>query len=168
MSTYSFMFFFFLTTAGLSALAILLVKNVFKAVLLLLTCLLSVAALYVLSFAEYLAVVQILIYSGGIMVVVIFGVMLTSKISGKPLVVNNANIFSGIVTAIVICVMMIMLFKNDLIINENISNPQFSISEIGIQFMTDYTLPFEIAGVILLMSLIGAAVTTSFRNQNKV
>src|SRR6188768_2149670 len=78
-----------------SALCILFTKNVFYAALLLIICLLSIAGIYIMANAEFLAVTQILIYAGGVLVLIIFGVMLTTRISGKPLVVKNDNWFAG-------------------------------------------------------------------------
>src|SRR5687767_9782869 len=100
MNSIEILFYFFMLLAAISAGAIVFSKNVFKSALFLLICLLSIAALYVLSFAEFLAVAQVLIYAGGILVIIIFGIMLTTRISGRPLVVENTNIFSGAIAGI--------------------------------------------------------------------
>src|SRR5689334_22515660 len=109
MNIVTLVFYFFMFIAAASAAGILLIKNVFKGALLLLICLLSLAAVYVLAFAEFVAITQIMIYAGGILVVIIFGIMLTSKISGKPLVVQNANWFGGLLVSITLLVLLCKL-----------------------------------------------------------
>jgi NADH:ubiquinone oxidoreductase subunit 6 (subunit J) len=156
-------FYMLIFIAGVSAVLLLIIKNVFKGALLLLVCLLAIAGIYVLSFAEFVAVTQILIYAGGIMVVIIFGIMLTSKIAGKPLEAGSSNIFSACLAGLLLFGVLIYLFRNFL----STSSPDFlytgnQVENIGISLMTIHSFPFELSGVLLLVSLIGAAVITSF------
>src|SRR5688572_7261275 len=99
MTLVSFLFYFLETVAALSAVGLALTRNVFYGALLLIVCLLALAGIYILAFAEFIAVTQILIYAGGILVVIIFGIMLTSKISEKPMVVEHTFVFSGVLVA---------------------------------------------------------------------
>ena len=162
-------FYFFIVTAAISAVGILLVKNVFKAALYLLVCLLSLAAIYVLAFAEFVAIVQILVYAGGVLVVIIFGIMLTSKISGKPLQVEHANIFTGALVSVLLLVVLINLISKYFVIPSVAPLATAgSIQIIGMNFMTRFSLPFEITGILLLISLVGAAVITSFMKSKKI
>lgn len=159
MSTVTFLFFLFILLAALGAVAILLSRNVFKSAIYLLVTLLSIASLYALLYAELLAVAQILVYAGGITVVIIFGVMLTTRISGKPLVVTNTHLLSGGLAGIGLFALLIsylntMPFQDTTLLPENISGIAFSI-------FSQYSLPFEVAGLMLLIALIGAAVITS-------
>lgn len=153
--------FYFL--CGISATGILLTRNVFKAALMLLVCLLSAAALYVLMFAEFVAVTQILIYAGGMVIVIIFGIMLTTKMKGKPLVVESGNIFSGLLCGsamfVILSVPLGHAFGEKKI--PAVETPRDTIGETGIELMTSYLLPFELAGILLLMALIGAAVVAT-------
>lgn len=157
---------FFIVTTALSAVVILFSKNVFKAALMLLICLLSIAALYILANAEFIGVTQILIYAGGILVLVLFGIMLTSKLSGKPLKVSNDNLFSATLMGATVFGMLVLFFQNYLVLNE-VTLPSQSVQNIGISLMTDFSLPFELAGILLLVALIGAAVITSFMKLKK-
>jgi NADH-quinone oxidoreductase subunit J len=169
MNTASVIFYFFLFAAAFAALGILLIKNIYKAALLLLVCLLSIAAIYVLSFAEFVAVTQILIYAGGVLVVIIFGIMLTSKIAGRPLVVTHSNIFPGAVLSVSMLILLISLFAEYSQPRAEQAIPTTdSIRTIGKAFVTTFSLPFEIAGILLLISLIGAAVITSFMKSKKL
>lgn len=166
MNMATIIFWFFIAAASVSALGILLSRNVFKAALMLLSCLLSVAALFIFSFAEFVAVTQILIYAGGVLILIIFGIMLTSKLTGKPLEVKNGNVFSGMLLAIGILVILVNLFLTYPLTETSTLTPP-SLQQIGVELMTTYSLPFELAGVLLLTALIGAAVFTSFLKEKK-
>jgi NADH-quinone oxidoreductase subunit J len=163
MNVVDFLFYFFEVLAVASAACIVFSRNVFYGALYLIVCLLCIAALYVLSGAEFLAVTQILIYVGGVLVVIIFGVMLTSRITGKPLVVENGYKFSGTLVAVALAGLLIFAFaKASFTLQKAEAVPNgTNIKAIGIGFMTNYLLPFEIAGVLLLMALIGAIVVSS-------
>jgi NADH:ubiquinone oxidoreductase subunit 6 (subunit J) len=169
MSLPTFLFYFFSGIAALSGIGILLIKNVFKAALLLLLCLLALAALYVLAFADFVASAQILIYAGGILVVIIFGIMLTSKLSGRPLEIDHAHIFGGTLVVIPLCILLMVSIATSPASPRPAYMPTAgNLQRIGINFMTDFALPFELAGILLLVALIGAAVTTSFMKSKKM
>lgn len=170
MNTLTFMFYFFEAVAAMSAIGVAFVRNVFYGALLLIVCLLALAALYVLSFAEFVAITQILIYAGGILVVILFGIMLTAKISEKPLAVEHVFTFSGILVALGFFVfMVVILSKENFLLPANTQTmlaPNHT-QAIGISLLTAYMMPFEIAGLLLLLALVGAAVIASNPKQNK-
>ncbi len=156
------LFYAFGLVAGLSALAILLTRNVFHAALYLLACLLAVAALYVMSYAELLAVAQIVIYAGGVLVVILFAIMLTTRISGKALVVTNTNMFSGALAAgIILCFLVYFIPGSFTMTSPSSGLQEGNITSVGINLLTYYALPFEMSGLILLVALVGAAIATS-------
>jgi NADH:ubiquinone oxidoreductase subunit 6 (subunit J) len=155
-------FYFFLITTALSGFSILLVKNVLHGVLLLLMCLLSIAALYVLLAAEFLAVAQILIYAGGVVVLIIFGIMFSSRIASKPLKIGSKNNLPGFLSAAALLIILIYCFQ-DIRIETSFHAP--SIQRIGVDLMTGYAAPFELAGILLLLTLVGASVTASVMNR---
>lgn len=161
-------FYFFVAAAFGSALSILFSKNVFKGALFLLVCLLSIAALFIMFFAEFVAITQILIYAGGVLVVILFGIMFTSKLAAKPLRVENTNLFTGLLAGALIFGLLTKLILNygppD---NNTTGRPEHSIETIGEYLMTDYSLPFEVVGILLLIALVGAAVTTAFMKLKK-
>lgn len=170
MTILSFTFYTFVLLAAISAVAILFVKNVFYGALLLILCLLSIAGIYVIANAEFIAVTQILIYAGGVLVLIIFGVMLTSRISGKPLVVKNHNWIAGVLVGLSFFTGLIVMLHNTVFYspNQTSADQNFkSINKIGILLMTDYVHAFEITGVLLLIALLGAAVTASSFGSSK-
>jgi NADH:ubiquinone oxidoreductase subunit 6 (subunit J) len=155
------LFYFFEVLAAISALGLLFTRHVFYGAILVIVCLLSLAGIYILAFAEFVAVVQILIYAGGILIVILFGIMLTSKISGKPLLVENNNTFSGGLICITVFAFLAYYFSQEKFIVSGPSPQQDSIRLVGANILVPYLLPFEIAGVLLLIALVGAAVTAS-------
>ena len=170
MTLASFVFYFFEAVVALSAIGLALVRNVFYGALLLIVCLLGLAGIYVLAAAEFVAVTQILIYAGGILVVIIFGIMLTSKISGKPLVVEHTFIFSGLLVAGGCFALMAYLLSKEPFLQTQAPSeitPFSHVNTIGISLFSKYMLPFEIAGLLLLMALIGASVIASTIKSNK-
>jgi len=168
MSAPSFMFYFFEAVAAISAISIIFIRNVFYAALLLVVCLLAIAGIYVLTFAEFLAVAQLMIYAGGILVVIVFGIMLTTKISGKPLQVGNQHVLSASLVGIFFLSLFIRLFASESFqVTSNAAlGIQNTYQQIGVLLMSDYVLPFEIAGILLLVALIGASVTASLKQKS--
>ena len=160
----SFIFYFFEAVVALSAISLIFIRNVFYGALLLIICLLGVAGIFVLAFAEFIAVTQILVYAGGILVVILFGIMLTTKISGKPLVVEHDNKFSGALAGFSFFTLLIYsLSKESFVVEPSRMNQENynNLQVMGIGLMSDFVLPFEIAGVLLLVALIGASVVAS-------
>lgn len=158
-----------LTIAG--ALAVLLTRNVLYAAFFLLLTLLGVAGLFVLASADFLAVAQIMIYVGGVLVLVIFGVMLTHKpdpatdaSSQQPNRIASLNRTGAPVTWLIALLVAGSLFAAlyTLLARANftvLAQPvgwQSTINTIGRQLMTEYVLPFEIVGILLLAALVGA------------
>jgi NADH:ubiquinone oxidoreductase subunit 6 (subunit J) len=165
----SYIFYFFEAVAALSAISLIFIRNVFYGALLLIICLLALAGIFVLAFAEFIAVTQILVYAGGILVVILFGIMLTTKISGKPLVVEHGNKFSGTVSGITFFALLVYALSKESFISipsvesqDNFNNLQ----RMGIGLMSDFVLPFEIAGILLLIALVGASVVASSAKSN--
>lgn len=141
----SYVFYLFEAVAAISAISLIFIRNVFYGALLLIICLLALAGIFVLAFAEFIAVTQILVYAGGILVVILFGIMLTTKISGKPLVVEHNNKFSATLTGVTFFALLIYALSKESFINtpsvasqENFNNLQL----IGIGLMSDFVLPF--------------------------
>ncbi len=170
MTLVSFMFYFFEAVVALSAIGLALVRNVFYGALLLIVCLLGLAGIYVLAMAEFVAITQILIYAGGILVVIIFGIMLTTKISGKPLAIEHTFILSGLLLACGCCALMMYLISQEPfppVQQTSASNAFSHVNTIGIALFSEYMLPFEIAGLLLLIALVGASVIASTIKSNR-
>jgi NADH-quinone oxidoreductase subunit J len=166
MTLIHFLFYFFGAITALAAISILFVKNIFHAALALLVCLLSLAALFILLQAEFLAVSQILLYAGGVVILIIFGIMLTNKAGGQPIPIKNSGLFGGLFIGGSTFFLLIFFVRKSLfILPTSTSSPvtKNNIQVIGIELLTDYVLPFEIAGILLLAVLIGAATLAGFK-----
>ncbi len=149
--------------ASIAAVLVMIVnRNIFYGALALLICLISLAGIYALLQAEFLAITQLLIYAGGVLVLLIFGIMLTNKISGKPVLTDSHNWFSGvIISASLLGVLLFSFQQVEIMSAQNNLNTTRHINNIGIELMSTYAAPFELSGVLLLVCLIGAALTAS-------
>jgi NADH-quinone oxidoreductase subunit J len=117
----------------------------------------GVAGLYVLLGADFLAATQLLIYVGGILVLLLFGVMLTHRIYDLDLRTETTQLASGaIVAAGLFVILAATAVKSDWAYTERPLAP--TTNDIGRLFMGQYLLPFEAASVLLLVALIGAAM----------
>jgi NADH:ubiquinone oxidoreductase subunit 6 (subunit J) len=147
----------FAVVTALSAAAILFVKEVFHAAMLLIICLLCVAGIFVTFDAEFLAVVQLLVYAAGVLLLIVFGIMLTVRSNDHSIGMSNNKVISVIIGSSLFLIMVYSL-KELPIANVN---PDLSPETIGILLMTNYAIPFELAGFLLLISLIGAIVAAT-------
>lgn len=158
---YAFYAFSFLAISA--SIGILFTRQLFHGALLLLICLLSIAGIYVVAYGEFVAVTQILVYAGGILVIIIFGIMLTTKIAGKPPTMTSNKWFAGMLLGVPLMISLLVLISRQDFSRSGMGHVSTgtAINRIGIELMTDYLLPFEVAGILLLVALIGAAVAAS-------
>ena len=143
------------------ALGVVATRNVVHAALFLLLSLLGAAGAYLLLFAEFLALVQVLIYGGAVTIVVLFAVMLTRS-SEYPRITDNPQWPLGLLTAAVLTVVLGAAFW---LAPEMPAQPQApAFTDLGQSLFTKWALPFEIASLVLLVALIGAIIIA--RQQN--
>jgi NADH:ubiquinone oxidoreductase subunit 6 (subunit J) len=145
--------------AALSAATVLVVKEVFHAALLLIICLLCVAGIFVTFNAEFLAVVQLIVYAGGVLILVIFGIMLTVRTNVQLQDTSQNRLISAIIG---ISLMTVFVYALGHPVTSSIPGlVGLSPEQIGILLMTRFAVPFELAGVLLLISLVGAIVAAT-------
>ncbi len=137
-------------------------RRILRAAVYLLTVLISTSGLYFLLDYKFLAAVQLTLYVGGIVVLIIFSILLTSHISEKfDLLEKRKTIFSGLATilgaALTISVLATYQFKETVV-----DSSETVVSEVGKSLMSfgenGYVLPFEVISILLLASMIGAIV----------
>ena len=154
---YAFFVFAFITLA--SAFIVVFSKNVVYSAFSLLFTFFGVAGLYALLQADFLAVTQILIYVGGILVLLLFGVMLTSRVVNVELKTGTLQTVPALLLVAVVAGTLSGLFYSSW--RQTSAAPvelATTTPTLGQMLMTTYLLPFEIASVILLVALIGAAM----------
>ena len=150
--------FAFITIA--SAFVVVFSRNVVYSAFSLLFTFCGVAGLYVLLQADFLAVTQVLIYVGGILVLLLFGVMLTSRVINVELRTGTLHTAPALILVAIVAGTLSGLFYSTW---SDRSQPaatlQSTTKAIGEMLLTSYLLPFEVASVILIVALIGAAWT---------
>jgi NADH:ubiquinone oxidoreductase subunit 6 (subunit J) len=130
-------------------------RNVVRAAYALLGALFGVAVLYVLCSADFLAAVQVLIYVGGVNILIIFGVMLTEHMGKGSYRLVSFNLRPALVTCLLIGAALVLgLWVYPWSPAQEAEAP--TAARIGEMFLTKYLLPFEVASVLLLVVLIGA------------
>ena len=147
---------FAVVTVGSAAVVVLSRTLIYSAFSLLFTFF-GVAGLYVLLGADFLAAAQLLIYVGGILVLLLFGVMLTHKIYDLDLRTGTTQMAPGaIVAAGLFVILAATAVRSEWAGTARLPAP--TTTEIGRLFMGQYLLAFEAASVLLLVALIGAAM----------
>ena len=173
--------------AVVGALGVVMVPDLFRAALLLIVVFIAVAGFFVLLSAEFLAVVQVLIYVGAIAILIIFAVMLTRDVQHgnlpnrmqMPAAVLAALLFAALVAVAVdtqweflpaeqqervdlVQTSAVTTLTGDVLTEAGIISPeeQAEVQNAGLAdlLISDYVLPFEAVSVLLLAALIGALV----------
>jgi NADH-quinone oxidoreductase subunit J len=146
-----------LGAAGLlAALLLVTAKNVVHAALYLVGSLASVGGVYLLLAAEFVAWVQVLIYVGAIVVLLLFGLMLTRAPIGREALDNQQRGVSAVVALGVLAGLVILVW--DAFSEARVSLATTRTAGIGQQLFTTFVLPFEVVSFLLLAALVGAIV----------
>ena len=157
MSIYDFIFYLFAILTIVSALAVVSSDNIVRSAFYLLATFFGVSGLYVLLGADFVAVTQIMVYIGGILILLLFGVMLTSNITHVEIKKGMKNIVPAIIGIGVLLGALISMMFNTKWKEQLTELPQTTSYELGKLLITDYVLIFELLGILLLIALIGAA-----------
>ncbi len=141
-----------------SALLVVHGRNLVYSAFSLLATFFGVAVIYVLLGADFLAGAQVLIYVGGILILLLFGVMLTHRIYDLNLKTETYQLLPGAAVAVAVFVTLVGIIFRTPWRNLGIIVEGPTTETIGRLFLTRYILPFEAASVLLLVALIGAAM----------
>jgi NADH:ubiquinone oxidoreductase subunit 6 (subunit J) len=155
-----------------SGILIFLTKNILYAAFLLLFTFLGIAGVYVFAGADFLAITQIVVYVGGILVLLMFGIMLTQKsphlhlVDGQPQT-QSIYFYTGVLLGVGLLWVFVKAIQSvdwqniDWIQkaqNQEIAIQKSSIQSLGIHLMTDYILAFELIAILLLVALLGSVL----------
>lgn len=153
-----------------SALGILFAKNIVHAVFLLVLVFLGIAGVFIISNAEFVGVTQIMIYIGGVLILMMFGIMLTHRIDGKRLETQNRGVLLASLLGIALLGILLYPIKDGFPLHDFGTQEAsgFTVTQqIGIHLMTTELVALEVTAVLLLMALIGAAYISGLNLKKK-
>jgi NADH:ubiquinone oxidoreductase subunit 6 (subunit J) len=139
-----------------SALSVVLTKNLFHSVLWLALSLTAVAGIFLALDAEFLAAVQLLLYAGGVVTIVVFAIVVTERLVGDRITQVSRHIVTGVVLAGALLLAVLRFLRGaDL----PVERPVIAVDvtrALGQVLLTEFVLPFELLAVLLLVGLLGA------------
>tara|TARA_A100001011_G_C14110319_1_gene756702 strand:+ start:11 stop:640 length:630 start_codon:yes stop_codon:yes gene_type:complete len=170
MLAHAFFFYFFSIVAIFSALMVIVSKNTVNSVFFLILDFISVGCLFIMVGAEFLGMILLIVYVGAVAVLFLFVVMMLNVAEQKQswfIGKKSTHIPSGLIVSVLILLELLVVvggwkYKEDLmsssslVVYDNISNTH----QIGYVMYTDYILYFQVSGMILLLSMIGAILLT--------
>lgn len=136
---------------------LLLTRNLFYAAITLMLAFLAVAAIYILYGAEFVAISQIVVYVGGVLVLLVFGILLTQRVQGYKVEVSSYRIIPGALISGAFFYLLVNLIHNLPSLSGKSAVSENTIEQIGINLVTENILVFEAVAILLLVALIGAA-----------
>ncbi|HKB86624.1 MAG TPA: NADH-quinone oxidoreductase subunit J [Ignavibacteriaceae bacterium] len=157
MNIYDIIFYLFAAVTVISAFFVVTTRNIVHSAFFLLFTFFGVAGIYVLLGADFIAIVQLIVYVGGILILLIFGVMLTNKITNVQIKTGTmqmlpaaigVGLFAGLLLSTVVN-------TNWKVIPRTVPLPD--AGTIGTLLLSEYVIVFELLGIILLIALLGAA-----------
>jgi NADH-quinone oxidoreductase subunit J len=161
--------FFFYTLSGIAVISGILVitrKNPVHSAISLIFTLLSLAGLYLMLYAPFVAGVQIILYAGGIMVLFLFVIMLVNLERNRREEQFNRQWLIGLIAAGALGALLIYVYsKGQAIFPEQVVQlpEHLNTQQIAIGLYQNYMLPFEIASLLLLVAIVGAVVMAKKR-----
>ena len=157
-------FYFFAALTIGSAATVVFARSLIRSAFALLFTFFGVAALYAFIGADFLAATQMVIYVGGILVLLLFGVMLTHKLYDLNLKSETHQFFPSLMAALIVFAALVTFMLRARWTNASQSLEPTTAS-IGQLFMQEYILPFEVSSILLLLALIGAAMIVRRRSE---
>ena len=156
-------FYFFAALAVLSAILVVTRRNVVQSAIFLITALLATAGIFLQLHAEFLFIVQVILYAGGIMVLFVFVIMLINMDISLHQAQFNRQWSLGLLLALVLgaeLTLAIAIGRSHISMGEPAPARALEPSTqlVGRVLFSEYMLPFEIASILLLVAMIGAVM----------
>ncbi len=161
------LFYFIACLAIISALFVVLNRNPVYSAVMLVFCFFSLAALYILLEAYFVAVLEVIVYAGAIMVLFLFVIMLINvgKEMEAPLNKQKGKVIPLVlITTFSLNIIFLILWRSEVLNQPNTISSVGGIEAIGQSLFTKYLLPFEIASLLLLVALIGTVYIAKRRS----
>lgn len=155
---------FGLLTVGAAAVMVFS-NNIVHSAFALMFSLIGIASLYVLLYADFVAATQLLVYVGGILVLILFGVMLTSQ-RPESMVFKTVtvNLLPASLLSLAVAVILIGVFSSSTWNVVDSQPAEDTVYDLGMSLMSHYVLPFIVIGVLLLIAIIGAILMSTKTN----
>lgn len=161
------LFYIFAAMAAIASICVVVSKNIVRTAVALLFTLIGVAGLYFLLNAEFLAAVQLVVYAGGTLILIVFGVMLTSKSPFSRFEPKKAEVVVALcLGAVLLSALVVAIVRakfNSQMITATVDYP---MDKLGQALLGDFLVPFELASVLLLVVMIGAAYLAKARRSS--
>ncbi len=158
MTYYIVAFYLFAAIILGSAYFVVTAKNIIYSAFNLMLTFFGVAGFYALLGADFLAIVQLIVYVGGILILMLFGIMLTNKITDLEIKTGVFQVLpASIIVGMFSGVLIASVWNNRWFSLSKLSEPINTLPAIGHILMNEYIVLFELLGVLLLIALIGAA-----------
>ncbi|HSE39741.1 MAG TPA: NADH-quinone oxidoreductase subunit J [Acidobacteriota bacterium] len=149
-------FYLFALMTVISAAFVTFARSIMRAVFSLMFALFGIAGLFLFLHADFLAATQVLIYVGGVLVLLLFGIMLTQRMVEADIRTGRIQFIPAIIAMIILFgFLSYLIFKTPWKIQQPAAF-QETTSQIGTLLMTEWLLPFEVASILLLAALVGA------------
>ena len=151
--------------ALVGALGVVLNRNLFRSALFLVLSFVAVAGFYILLEAEFLAMVQILVYVGAISILIIFAIMLSRRMMSAEVKAFNEQWAWALVAALALFAILAFVLLGVVWPTAEASVPENAISDLGQALVSpdQFVLVFEVASVLLLVALVGAVIVARER-----
>jgi NADH-quinone oxidoreductase subunit J len=149
-------FYLFALLTVISAFFVTFARNIMRAVFSLMFTLFGIAGLFLFLHADFLAATQVLIYVGGVLVLLLFGIMLTQRMVEADIRTGRIQFIPAMFAMVILFGFLLYLIFDTPWKIQAPANFQDSTSGIGILLMTEWLLPFEVASILLLAALVGA------------
>ncbi len=151
-------FYFVAAVTVLGALGVVLARNVVHSALFLILALLAVAGVYILLSAEFLAIVQVLIYGGAVTILILFAMMLT-RVRDMPQALDGPQrTFAALAAGAFLGLSVLAVVSADWPGKSQDEVTVIPIRELGDVLFRNWAVPFEVASLVLLVALIGAII----------
>lgn len=157
MNIYDIIFFVFAIATVGSAFMVVTTRNIVHAAFYLLLTFFGVTGIYVLLGADFVAIVQLVVYVGGILILLIFGVMLTNKITNVQIKSGSLQLFPAAIGVGLFGGILVAALMNNELKTTAAELPKTTLHGLGLLLMNEYIIVFEVLGVLLLVVLVGAA-----------
>jgi NADH-quinone oxidoreductase subunit J len=151
------LFYFLAAMTAVSAIGVCVTTNIVRMAVWLFMALSAVAMLYFLLAANFLGAIQLIVYVGGTLVLLIFGVMLTSKSPWARFDCPKIEIVGAAAVCVTLFACLCIVLTGTVWHGVHEIIPGAAVIDIGRRLVTTYVVPFEVAGVLLMIVMVGAA-----------